>query len=288
MTVGFIGLGNLGTPLAANLLEKGHALLVYNRTASKAQPLIEKGATVCVSVKELAAACNVVFSIVADDAALNAITEGTDGLAANLKEGGVHISMSTILPETATRLHALHASHNNTYIASPVMGRPEAAQARKMNFLVSGDNAAIQKVKQLMSDAGAAGVWEFGDAPSAANVAKLCSNFAIISAIETMAEGVKLAKQSGIDAEKWLQMLTQTSFTSPVYVNYGNTLLKEAYLPAGFTLKLGLKDVNLINQQANAAGINMDFAKLLKNKLERGISEGLGDHDWTAIAIVKD
>lgn len=138
MKIGFIGLGNLGTPIAENILQNQKKLFVYNRTASKAQPLIEKGATPCSNVKELASTCDVVFSIVSDDAALNDITKGNDGIAKNLKAGGIHISMSTILPATAAQLTEIHKQHSSDYVAAPVMGRPEAARARKLNFLVSG------------------------------------------------------------------------------------------------------------------------------------------------------
>src|SRR5881398_1114246 len=108
MRIGFIGLGNLGAPIAENLLEKKHDLYVYNRTASKAQPLANKGAVVCTSVKELAGLCDIVFSIVSDDPALNHITQGEEGIAANLKAGGIHASISTILPATAKRLNEMH------------------------------------------------------------------------------------------------------------------------------------------------------------------------------------
>src|SRR5262245_11084702 len=190
MKIGFIGLGNLGTPIAENLLQKWHALHVYNKTASKMQPLINKGATACTSVKELASLCDVVFSVVSDDAALNHITQGENGIAANLKAGGIHVSISTILPATASKLSGLHKQHNNHYIASPVMGRPEAARAQKLNFLVSGDAPAVELIKPFLRDAGAAGVWEFGNEVHAANVAKLCSNFLIIASIQSMAEGI--------------------------------------------------------------------------------------------------
>lgn len=285
MKIGFIGLGNLGTPIAENLLQKGHALLVYNRTAAKAQPLIEKGATVAVSVKEVAAASDIVFSIVSDDGAINHLTLGEEGIAANLKPGGIHISMSTILPETATHLGSIHQQHKNHYIAAPVMGRPETAKARKLNFLVSGDAPVLQLVKPILTDAGAAGIWEFGSETGAANVAKLCSNFMIISAIQAMAEAVNLANRSGIDANKWHTMLTQTLFTSPIYVNYGNMILKEAFAPGGFALRLGLKDVNLVLQQGQAATAPMPTAELLKHQLDACMQQGLAEHDWTAIAL---
>jgi len=285
MKIGFIGLGNLGTPIAENLLQKGHVLTVYNRTAAKAQPLLEKGATIAASVKELATKSDVVFSIVSDDTALNQLTLGSEGIAENLKAGGIHISMSTILPATATHLLEVHQQHKNHYVAAPIMGRPEAAKVRKINFLASGDAAIIQIIKPLLTDGGGAGIWEFGAEVSAANVAKLCSNFLIISAIEAMAEAVNLANKSGIDATKWHAMLTQTLFTSPVYVNYGNMLLKEAYTPGGFALRLGLKDVNLVLQQAEKANAKMPTAELAKHQLDACMQQGLSEHDWTAIAL---
>ena len=285
MKLGFIGLGHLGTPIAENLLGNTKQLYVYNRTTAKAQSLIEKGAVLCKSVKELASLCDIVFSIVSDDAALKQITSGNEGIAANLKAGGIHISISTILPATAKELSVLHQQYNNYYVASPVMGRPEAARAGKLNFLVSGDEHAIETAKPLLQQAGAAGIWEFENEPEAANVAKLCSNFLIVSAIEAMAEGIHLAKKSGVDADKWMNMLTQTLFNAPVYINYGNILLKEAYQPAGFSLRLGLKDVNLVMEQASSVDAKMPFGKVLHKQLKDSVENELAEYDWTAIAL---
>lgn len=285
MKLGFIGLGSLGTPIAENLLANTKQLYIYNRTASKAQPLVEKGAVVCNSVKELAAASDIVFSIVSDDAALKQITTGDEGIASNLKAGGIHISISTILPATATELSALHRQHDNSYLASPVMGRPEAAKAGKLNFLVSGEKQIIETAKPLLQQAGGAGVWEFGDEPAAANTAKLCSNFLIVAAIEAMAEGIQLGEKSGIDTNQWMNMMTQTLFNAPVYINYGNILLKKAYQPAGFSLRLGLKDVNLILAQAAAANANMPIGNTVHGQLTKSMENGLAEYDWTAIAL---
>lgn len=285
MKIGFIGLGQLGTPIAENLLEKTKQLYVFNRTAAKAQPLIEKGALLCSSVKELAAACDIVFSIVSDDAALKQITAGDDGIAANLKKDGIHVSISTILPATARELSALHRQHGNSYLASPVMGRPETARAGKLNFLVSGEKQIIETVKPLLQQAGAIGIWEFGDEPEAANTAKLCSNFLIISAIEAMAEGIQLAEKSGIDATQWMNMMTQTLFNAPIYINYGNIILKKAWLPAGFSLRLGLKDVNLVLQQAATVDTRMPFGKTIHRQLTASVENGLAEYDWTAVAL---
>ena len=285
MEIGFIGLGNLGAPIAENILQKNHRLLVYNRTASKAEPLVAKGATMCSSIKELAQKCDVVFSAVSDDAALSEITKTNDGIAQNLSKQGIHISMSTILPATATELTQVHKQFNNYYIAAPVMGRPEAARAGKLNFLVSGEPAMVEKIKPLLKQAGGAGIWEFGNETQAANVAKLCTNFLIASAIESLAEGINLAKKSGVESTAWISMITQTLFAAPVYINYSNILLQGMFQPAGFALKLGLKDVNLVTRQSDEVKAEMPIGKLLQQRLQECVENGLGDHDWTAIAL---
>ena len=285
MEIGFVGLGNLGTPIAENILEKNQRLFVYNRTTSKAQPVVEKGAILCRSIKELVQKCEIVFSVVSDDAALNDITTGDNGIAQNLQEGGIHISMSTILPGTATKLTQLHKQFNNHYIAAPVMGRPEAARAGKLNFLVSGEPAIVETIKPLLQHAGGIGIWEFGSETQAANVAKLCTNFLIVSAIESMAEGINLAKKSGIDSTTWISMITRTMFAAPVYINYSNILLKEMFQPAGFALKLGLKDIDLVMQQSAEVNAEMPIGKLMQQRLRECLENGLGDHDWTAMAL---
>jgi 3-hydroxyisobutyrate dehydrogenase-like beta-hydroxyacid dehydrogenase len=286
MKIGFIGLGHLGTPIAENLLSQHQPLYVYNRTAAKAQPLADRGAMICTSVKELVSQCEVVFSIVSDDAALNHITDGPDGIAANLQPGGIHISMSTVLPATSQALHTLHQQHNNHYVTAPVMGRPEAARARKLNFLVSGESAAIEAIKPLLTDAGAVRISEFGTAAGAGNIAKLCSNYLILSGIATMAEGINLAEKSGIDPATWMEMLTQTLFNAPFYNIYSASLLKEAYLPAGFSLKMALKDANLVLQQSQTVQAHMEVGQKTQEILQQAVANGLGDHDVTAMAVV--
>ena len=285
MKIGFIGLGNLGTPIASNLLEQTGELYVFNRTASKMEPLVSAGATACSSVKQVAAICDIIFSIVADDVALNEITLNEDGIVKNFKEGGIHVSISTILPQTAEKLAAAHASRNQQYVAAPVMGRPEAARARKLNFLVSGNAAAVQNVKPFLTDCGAAGIWEFGEQVAAANVAKLCNNYLIVAAIEAMSEAIELAEKSGIDKQQWANMITQTLFSAPVYINYSKLLLAENYLPAGFFLRLGLKDVNLVLEQARVVEAKMPLADVAKKQFESCIRKGLGEYDWTAVRM---
>jgi 3-hydroxyisobutyrate dehydrogenase-like beta-hydroxyacid dehydrogenase len=284
MKTGFVGLGNLGLAIAENLLASQRPLYLYNRTAAKARPLVEKGAVLCGSLKEMATQCDVVFSIVSDDQALEQITKGPEGLAAHLRPNGIHVSLSTILPATSESLHALHREKGSHYLACPVMARPEVARARKINFLISGDAASITTVKPLLVQAGATGVWEFGDQIGAANVAKLASNYLVLMAMVALGEGINLAQRSQIDTELWMRMLTETYFNAPVYKNYSRLILDEAYLPASFTLDLGLKDMNLVLAHAARAQASMPGGEQARTLLSAASSSGLGQHDVTAVA----
>lgn len=287
MKIGFIGLGNLGMPIALNLVESNHTLCVYNRTLSKAEPLAAKGATVCETVTEVAKECDIVFTIVSDDAALKNICEGANGLLNHLRKESIHISMSTILPQTAIDLASLHRQHDQHYIASPVFGRPEAAAEKKLNFTVSGDEKIRKQINPLLKDAGALNIWEFGDAVSVANTVKLCGNFLIASALEAIGESINLASNSGVDAKQMWNMLTQTLFNAPVYSNYSNIILQQKFEPASFSMKLGLKDINLVLQQAASTKQSMPLASLIQKNMEQMVKNGKENIDWSAFSTVK-
>lgn len=285
MQIGFIGLGNLGTPIAENLLQQHPDMLVYNRTFEKTKPLADKGAIVAESIQDLAAACDCVFTIISNDAAIKEVTEGEEGIAKNLKRDGIHISMSTILPVTTDHLFSVHQQHGSHYIACPVAGRPEAARDKKLNFMISGDAAIIAQVKPLLMDAGAVNIWEYGEKPGGSNVAKLCTNYMIQAALQSMAEAIGLAQKSGIDERQLMKMVTDTLFNCGIYINYGNLLLNQQYKPASFSLELGLKDATLINVQAKTAGANMPLANLIMTEYKHLYDNGYADYDWAALAL---
>ena len=288
MKIGFIGLGNLGTPIAENILASGHELFVYNRTAAKTKVLTDKGATACASVKELAAACANIITMVSDDKALKSICEGPDGLIKNMQPGGIHFSMATILPLTAEELAEQHTQHGSHYLATPVFGRPEAARARKLNFVVSGGDSALrQQFEQLFKDAGGAGVWDFGDAITAANTIKLCGNFTIAAAMEAIGESAALASRSGVDAQKMWAFFSQTLFNSPVYVNYSSIIVNRQFKPAAFKMPLGLKDLNLVLAQAAQVQQKMPLANLLHHNLQQLIEKD-PELDWSAVALAAE
>ena len=284
MKIGFIGLGHLGTPIAENILQSGHQLFVYNRTASKTKPLTDKGATASPDIKSLAKECAVILSIVSDDKALHSICEGSEGLIDNMLPGALHISMSTIAPQTASALAVKHKQKGSNYLASPVFGRPEAAQARKLNFVLSGDEKLRKQAEPILKDAGAAGVWDFGDLITAANTIKLCGNFAIAAAMEAIGETAALANRSGIDAKKMWAFFGQTVFNTPVYQNYSNIIVNKQFESGAFSMQLGLKDINLVLQQAATVHQKMPLANLLQQHMQQGIEKKNPQSDWSAVA----
>ncbi|MEO8860678.1 MAG: NAD(P)-dependent oxidoreductase [Ginsengibacter sp.] len=282
--IGFIGLGNLGAPIALNLVKSGHTVYVYNRTSSKAEPLKAQGAIVCESIAAVAKQCTIVFTIVSDDAALKSICDGDNGLINNLKKDSVHVSMSTILPKTAEELSTLHLQHGQHYLASPVFGRPDAAQQSKLNFCFSGEEKIRKQIEPLLQDAGGMNVFDFGDVITAANTVKLCGNFLIASALEAIGESIHLAKKSGVDEKQMWEMFSQTLFNTPLYHNYSKIILEQKFQPAAFTIKLGLKDMNLVLAQAAAAKQEMPLASLLQKNMQHIVESGKPDLDWSAVS----
>ena len=263
-TIGFIGLGELGLPVAANLLDAGHSLHVYNRTASKAAPLVVKGATQADRAADVVTRGGVVVTLVWDDAALESVVT-SDGFLEKLGPGGVHVSMSTVLPETAERLANLHERHGASYLEAPIFGRPEAATARKLWIPISGTPAAKARVRPLLEAMGAQGIFDFGEAPGAAVTVKLAGNFLIISAARAMSEALTMADKNGVSMHAVVDMLTTTLFNAPIYQSYGKMLAAGA--PA-MVSDIPLKDTGLFVETATRAGAPAPMATHLLEMLK--------------------
>jgi 3-hydroxyisobutyrate dehydrogenase-like beta-hydroxyacid dehydrogenase len=283
--IGFVGLGAMGLPMATNLLAAGFHLTVYNRTASKAEPLVAKGAHRAARAGDVAQPGGIVVSMLADDAAVKALVTGPDALAEHLAPDGIHVSMSTVSPATTRELAAYHASHGSVMVAAPVFGRPTAAQAKQLKICVSGPADAKAKVKPILEAMGD-GLFDFGDDNvGAANVVKLAGNFMIAAALEAMGEAVAMMRKSGVDPAAALEMLAKTLFAAPVYQGYGPIITHARFTPAGFRLPLGLKDINLVIQTAAEANAPMPTASLLHDRFISAIAKGRADLDWSAIAL---
>jgi 3-hydroxyisobutyrate dehydrogenase-like beta-hydroxyacid dehydrogenase len=283
-TIGFIGLGNMGEPIAANLLAAGHRLRVYNRTASKAAPLVAKGAIAEADPSDVASPGGIVFSMLADDRALEQLTLPAGSFVEKLGPGGVHISVSTVSPATARKLAEHHARHKVAYIAAPVFGRPEAAAAKKLWTCTSGPAAAKNRARPLLEAIGQ-GTFDFGEDVGAANVVKLCGNFLIASAIEAIAECLTLAEKNGVNKSAVAELFGKTLFSCPIYQGYGKQISEERFEPAGFRLALGLKDISLALETAGASSMPLPLASLLRDRWLAAIAKKRGDMDWTAVAL---
>ena len=283
-TIGFIGLGNMGQPISTNILKAGFALRVYNRSAHKAQPLVEQGAQQVSRPRDVVEAGGIVVSMVANDSALESITLGEDGILAQLGPGGVHISMSTIAPATARRLSELHAERECAYVTAPVFGRPEAAAAGKLWIVSAGAQAAKERVRPILEAIGQK-TFDFGEAPEAASLVKVTGNFLIAAAMEAMAEALTLAEKNGVERTAVIEMLSQTIFASTIYQNYGRSIANKQYTPVGFEMQLGLKDVNLALQTAAQSSVPMPLASLLHDRLLTGVAKGRAEMDWMALAL---
>jgi 3-hydroxyisobutyrate dehydrogenase-like beta-hydroxyacid dehydrogenase len=283
-SVGFIGLGGMGQPMARNLLKAGFALRVFNRSVEKARGLADAGAQVAANAGDTVRSGGVVFTMLANDAAVEEVVLGQNGVAESLGQGGIHVSMSTIAPETSQRLAKAHAQHGSAYVAAPVFGRPEAAAAQKLWICTSGPEAAKQLVRPMLEALGQ-GIFDFGDDPGSANVVKLCGNFLIAAAIEAIAEATTLGEKNHIDRAALINFFAQTILACPIYQNYGRIIANEAYEPAGFRLALGLKDINLVRDVGESSRTPMPLADLLHERLLSAMAKGREDMDWTAIGL---
>ena len=282
MKIGFVGLGGMGRAMARNLLKAGHEVTVYNRTRARAQELAGEGARIAASPVETASG-EVVITMLADDHALEEVLLGPANLLSKLRPDQVHVSMSTISVELARNLVEAHHRHGTGFVSAPVFGRPEAAAAAQLFIVVAGPKPLVAKCEPLFSALGQK-TFILGEDPPAANVVKLSGNFLIVSTLECMAEAFALVRKHGIDAQQYLDILTNSFFTAPLHKIYGGIIAQEKFEPAGFRLQLGLKDVRLILAAADAANVPMPVVSVLHNRFLTAISRGLGEKDWSAIA----
>jgi 3-hydroxyisobutyrate dehydrogenase-like beta-hydroxyacid dehydrogenase len=281
MKIGFIGLGQMGAGIAANLIRAGHSVTVYNRTRAKAEPLASEGATIA---DRPADACrgDVVFTMLADDAALEHIVYGSDGVLKNLSQGALHISLSTISVALSKRLATDHVHAGQRYVAAPVFGRPDAAAAAKLFVVAAGAPDAVQAAMPLFDSIGQK-TFVFSETPEAANLVKLSGNFLIASVIESLGEAMALVGKAGIDKRQYIDMLTSTLFSAPVYKTYGNLIAEAKFEPPGFAAPLGLKDVGLALAAGSELRVPLPLASLLRDRYLTLLANGGDNLDWSAI-----
>jgi 3-hydroxyisobutyrate dehydrogenase-like beta-hydroxyacid dehydrogenase len=282
MSIAFIGLGGMGSAIAANLIKAGQDVTVWNRSPGKAKTLIAAGAREANTAADAVADVSIAFTMLADDPALLAVLSGEDGVLRGLPEQSLHVSMSTISVATAEEVAARHAAHGQRYVSAPVFGRPEAAAAAKLFVVAAGAAADIDEAAPLFDVIGQK-LFRVGEKPSLANLVKLCGNFAILAAIETMGEAMALAEKGGVPKATLYEVLTGTLFDAPVYKNYGKMIVQDTYRPAGFKAPLGLKDMRLAGESAEKHRVPMPLLSLLRDHLVQTIAQEGDDIDWSGI-----
>ncbi|HXP63950.1 MAG TPA: NAD(P)-dependent oxidoreductase [Steroidobacteraceae bacterium] len=281
MKVGFIGLGHMGSAMAANLVRAGHEVTVFNRSSGKSRALLGLGAK---AASTIADACRgeALITMLADDPALAEIALGEGGIVQSLARDALHVSMSTISVELSKQLTQIHSEHGQRFISAPVFGRPEAAAAAKLFIVTAGDPAAIGLCKPLFEAMGQK-TFSIGVEPSAANLVKLSGNFLIASAIEALGEAIALIGKAGIDKETFATLIASSVFPAPAYAIYGELIAKARFQPAGFAAPLGFKDVRLVLSAAEDLRVPMPLGNLLHDRFQRLLNQGGEALDWSAI-----
>jgi 3-hydroxyisobutyrate dehydrogenase-like beta-hydroxyacid dehydrogenase len=284
MKLGFIGLGSMGLGMARNLLKAGHEITVYNRTWAKAEALAAEGAKVADSP---VAACGgeAIFTMLADDAALEAVVFGDKGILTAGATGLIHVSMSTISPALSRRLAIAHAERGQGYLAAPVFGRPEAAAEAKLIVVAAGKPESVERCRPALEAIGQK-VFDAGADPEKANLIKVSGNFMIAAMLETLGEVFAVLRKSGVDPKLFLEIVNGNLFRSPVYELYGKAIAEGRFEPAGFKLRLGMKDVKLALAAAEEVSAPMPLGSLLRDHFLSGVARGYGDIDWAGLSKV--
>jgi 3-hydroxyisobutyrate dehydrogenase-like beta-hydroxyacid dehydrogenase len=280
-SVGFVGLGGMGSAMVGRLLESGYDVVVWNRSKEPVAAVVERGAQSADDVAEVLQTGSV-LSMLAHDSAFRSIF--TPAVLAKAPAGCVHANMATVSVAAGDEFADLHRHAGVGYLAAPVLGRPPVAGAGQLNILVGGDPDLLDSIRGPL-DALAKRIWHLGDSPAAANTAKIGINYLIIHALQAMAESITLAEKSGIDPSLFVELLSNTLFPGPVYSGYGAMMAESRYTPAGFTTTLGLKDLNLARAAADSVGVALPTGDLLSELFSEAVARG-ADLDWASIAEV--
>lgn len=280
-TVAFLGLGAMGAPMAANLVAAGFTVRVWNRSRDRAAI---PGAERANSPREAVAGAALAITMLADDAAVEGVTLGPNGLLSGLGAEAVHVGMSTVSLAATRRLVAAHQENNRAYLAAPVFGRPEAAKAKLLWIVPGGPSEAISRAAPAFAALGQ-GTFPLPSAEQAA-LAKLAGNFLIGATIEALGEALVLAEKGGLDPEQLVALLTGTLFGAPIYKGYGSRIARTEFTPAGFAIPLALKDFRLISEAANELGAPMPVAALVRERITQALRLGRENYDFAGLASV--
>lgn len=283
MKIGFIGLGRMGGPIAANLIKAGHSVTVWNRGKAPVEALVAQGA-MAAECPEGAMRGDALFSMLANDLVMQDVGLGGP-LLDKAAKGLIHVNLATTSVALARQLQQAHKDRGLFYVSAPVFGRPDMAASGRLVVVAGGEARALKTMKPAF-DAIAARTVSVGEDAAKANLFKVCGNFLIASEMEAMGEAFALLRKGGVDTSLFHEVMSERLFTGAVFKAYGAMVLAQQYEPAGFALTLGLKDVNLVRAAAGDLMAEMPTADLLKAHFEQAIQWGWQDRDWSAISEV--
>ncbi|MFT7286824.1 MAG: 3-hydroxyisobutyrate dehydrogenase-like beta-hydroxyacid dehydrogenase [Halieaceae bacterium] len=283
--VAFLGLGAMGIEMASVLLQAGVRVTVWNRNAEKAKKLLSSGARAAPTPAQAVADANIVITMLANDEALESVMLGPDGVLDAMLPGALHISMSTISALGSEHLEAHHRKRGLAFISAPVFGRPQAAANGALFIVAAGESAALERAETVFSLLGQRS-FIVGDTPAQANAMKLAGNFMIMAAAEATGEAMAVAAKAGIEPAIVQEVITGTIFDAPIYHAYGEMLVERRFTPAGFTAELGLKDMRLFDELAEAGRVPTPFLGVLRDRLRTVINRHGPHTDWAAVGAI--
>lgn len=286
--IGFIGLGHMGTAMAANLAASGRPVIAYVRRESQVARLKDLGLKPTTDFGDLLG-CELVISMLPDDDAVRHVVFGSKedrpgGLADGLMQGAIHLSMSTVSTACASELAAAHAEASQGYVAAPVFGNPDAAKARQLFIVAAGAPGDLVRCQPIYDCLGQR-TFVVGENPQEANLIKLLGNMMTATAIEMIAESVAVIRKRGLDPRPFIDIMTSTMFSGRTHRIYGEKVLRRTYA-AGFILPLVLKDVRLALAEAENASTPMPSVGVVRDRLITAIARGYDGLDWTVLGKV--
>lgn len=278
MDVVLIGLGQMGSGMANNLVAAGHQVTVWNRDRAKADPFAARGAKVAI---DLAAAtrAGIVMTMLANDAAVEAVVFGDGGLLAAGPDL-LHISCSTVSVDLTTRLAAAHAAAGQRFVSAQVLGRPDVAAAGKLSVIAAGAEEDLD-VAQPLFDAIGAGTQRVGDRPVMAAAVKVALNAGIPTIMQMLTEQFRIVAAHGIPADRMAALLLDVNYGNRLIGSYGPIIAEQRFEPAGFPMRLGRKDVGLA--LAAAGDAHLPLTELIASRMDAIIEAHGGERDWSAI-----
>ncbi|MGD0740548.1 MAG: NAD(P)-dependent oxidoreductase [Terracidiphilus sp.] len=278
MKIGFLGLGKMGTPMAMHLIAAGHELRVWNRTEGRTEPLLREGAIAAATPAEAELGADAVFTMLFDDAANEEVIFGSNGLMDALSPGALHISCSTIGVALSERLTEEHARRGQEFVAAPVFGRPNVAEAGRLWIVVAGVEQAVARALPLLEPL-SRGISVVGTEPRQAHAVKLGGNFLITMMVQSLSESFVYAEKQGVDPAAFFEAVNSALFQSPFYEAYSKVILHPPERP-GATMELGEKDLRLLREAAASRDTRLSLADLMAQVFAEARAGGMAQEDW--------